>query len=96
MIVECSRIDCLNRNSLCENCRENKVFPTMSFYQSYIPTCPYGYDDCISDPAYIKYNYPNWYKELYGDKTVEEAGERCRKYHDADSKFCDSYDDEDK
>ena len=53
----------------------------------YNPVCPFGYDDCVWDPAYIKANYPEWYAKLYGDKTPEEVG--C----DTNSCF---YDDEDK
>lgn len=45
----------------------------------YKPTCPRGYDDCIWDPAYIKANNPNWYNELYSDKSPYEAAENCRK-----------------
>lgn len=60
-------------------------------YTEYIPTCPKGYIDCISDPAYIKYHHPNWYKELYGEKTPEEVSkEEC----DINDEYC--YDDEDK
>lgn len=39
----------------------------------YKPTCTMGFDDCIHDPAYIKATYPDWYKELYGDLSVENA-----------------------
>ena len=39
----------------------------------YKPTCKFGYENCIHDPAYIYSTYPEWYKELYGDKTPEEA-----------------------
>lgn len=59
---------------------------------AYTPTCPRGYTDCICDPAYIKYNYPEWYAELYGDMSPEEAAEDCRQ-RDEDY-YC--YDDEDK
>ncbi len=65
--------------------------------QGYLPTCPRGYNDCIGDPAYIKYHYPDWYKELYGDKTPYEAAEECRKAMEEDPDeeyYC--YDDEDK
>ena len=65
--------------------------------QGYIPTCPRGYSDCIGDPAYIKYHYPDWYKELHGDKTPYEAAEECRKRMEEDPDeeyYC--YDDEDK
>ena len=39
----------------------------------YRPTCKFGWDNCIHDPAYIYATYPEWYKELYGDKSPEEA-----------------------
>ena len=32
----------------------------------YNPVCPIGYTDCVYDPAYIQYHYPDWYKDLYG------------------------------
>lgn len=61
----------------------------------YRPTCKCGYDDCIYDPAYICATYPEWYKNLFGSKTPEEAaatkGNSCS--------YCkngDHYDDEDK
>ncbi len=65
--------------------------------QGYLPTCPRGYIDCVNDPAYIKHNCPDWYKELYGDKTLKEASEECRKRmeEDPDEKYY-CYDDEDK
>ena len=40
---------------------------------NYKPLCPRGYDDCVWDPAYIFFNYPDWYKKLYGDLSPEEA-----------------------
>lgn len=60
----------------------------------YKPLCPYGYMDCVWDPAYIYNTYPNWYKKLYGDITPEEAlaeGHCCRNCVDGNQ-----YDDEDK
>ena len=50
----------------------------------YQPLCTYGYSDCICDPAYIKANYPDWYKELGNPTECQDCvdGER--------------YDDEDK
>lgn len=39
----------------------------------YKPTCKFGWDNCIHDPAYIYSTYHEWYKELYGDKSPEEA-----------------------
>lgn len=44
----------------------------------YTPTCPRGYTDCVYDPAYIKLNYPDWYKELYGNKTPVKASRECK------------------
>lgn len=41
----------------------------------YSPTCKHGFEDCVRDPAYIKATYPNWYKELYGDISPEQAAE---------------------
>ena len=61
----------------------------------YKPTCRFGCDDCIYDPAYIYSTYPDWYKKLYGSKTPEEAavskGNSCSCCIDGDR-----YDDEDK
>lgn len=63
----------------------------------YTPTCPRGYTDCIRDPAYIKFNYPDWYKDLYRNKTPEEAASGCRERVREDPNeeyYC--YDNEDK
>ena len=38
---------------------------------NYKPVCPRGYDDCIWDPAYIFYNYPDWYKKLYNQSQLD-------------------------
>lgn len=61
----------------------------------YKPTCKFGWDDCISDPAYIKATYPDWYKELYGDMTPEEAALEDRGCCSCSEEYC-HYDDEDK
>jgi len=66
----------------------------------YTPACPRGYVDCVNDPAYIKLHDPEWYAELYGDKTPEEAAHEkngCfdRLKEDPDEKYY-CYDDEDK
>ena len=39
----------------------------------YRPTCKFGWDDCICDPAYIKATYPEWYERLYGGLDPETA-----------------------
>ena len=59
-------------------------------YQApYIPSCPYGYEDCISDPAYIRWNHPKWWEELGMPTECEcadeyEEGCSCRYYDDED------------
>ena len=68
----------------------------------YKAVCPYGYTDCINDPGYIKWYYPNCYKELYGDIAPEDAVkiDHCQDYWknriDDDDWDCPEYDDEDK
>ena len=85
---------CVNYGITCLDCKLNPIYsdvPSRSLFQEYIPTCPQGYSDCIYDPAYIKCYDPDWYKELYGDLTPEEAMlQRCN----PEDEYC--YDDEDK
>lgn len=57
--------------------------------EPYHPTCPYGYVDCISDPAYIRWNHPKWWEELGMPTECEcadeyEEGCSCRYYDDED------------
>lgn len=78
----------------CKRCKRNAqdLYCSMKL-RDYIPTCPFGADDCVCDPAYIKCYHPGWYKELYGDISPEEASKQeCHKYTDPDQ----CYDDEDK
>lgn len=56
----------------------------------YIPTCPYGYEDCISDPAYIRCYHFKWWEELGMPTECECADEYEEDCH------CRYYDDEDK
>ena len=59
----------------------------------YRPTCKFGCEDCIHDPAYIKATYPEWYNELFSELSPEEAALDC--LHDCE--YCtdgDCYDDE--
>ena len=56
----------------------------------YIPTCPYGYEDCISDPAYIRCYHPKWWEELGMPTECSQA-----KHYEEDCS-CQWYDDEDK
>ena len=78
---------CKTNKINCQDCRDNPAYaeirkkaeellasiPRLSMFQEYVPVCPYGAIDCVCDPAYIKYYYPDWYADLYGDKTPEEA-----------------------
>lgn len=73
-LSKCER--CVQDKELCVNCRDNPIYhniPRHSLYMYYKPVCPRGFEDCVCDPAYIKFHYPDWYKELYGDMTPEEA-----------------------
>lgn len=36
----------------------------------YTPTCPYGYTDCILDPAYLRKYHFKWWKERLGMRTT--------------------------
>ena len=59
--------------------------------EPYIPACPYGCSDCMSDPAYIRHYHNDWWIEL-GRPTVCKEGMKC---YEA-GKDCPYYDDEDK
>lgn len=85
---------CVTDKSICDRCRDNpkyKDYPSLSLFQKYLPTCPQGYSDCVHDPSYIKFHYPEWYKELYGDLSPGEASAQ-----DCDRNCSNCYDDEDK
>lgn len=94
--VCCYYDDCDNADSIiCNNCVRNLINNKIKdhFHQKalYVPTCPQGWEDCVYDPAYIKYFHPEWYKTLYGDMTPEEA---AMKHCNPNEENC--YDDEDK
>ena len=59
--------------------------------EPYIPVCPYGAVDCISDPAYIRKYHPEWWIEL-GRPTCCSCGQELFDQ----GKDCPYYDDEDK
>ena len=59
--------------------------------EAYKPECPYGYMNCISDPAYIRRWHNEWWIDL-GRPTVCNCG---AKYF-AKEEECPYYDDEDK
>ena len=85
---------CLAYPQDCAQCGRNRLYkgvPKSNLYKPYEPTCPKGYDDCVIDPAYIKFYHPEWYKSLYGDISPKEAA----KIHcSVEDEWC--YDDEDK
>lgn len=88
--------ECATDKTACESCVDNPKYanvPRTSKFSLYKPTCPFGMTDCVVDPAYIRFHYPDWYKSLYGDMTVEQASQK----HCGKSKSVwDCYDDEDK
>ena len=93
--------ECVTERELCPQCVHNPLNTyRKDLFQSYHPTCPRGYSDCVSDPAFIKKYYPKWYEELYGDKEPSEAiwdegGCMARVERDPEEKYY-CYDDEDK
>ena len=97
----CKEEKAINAQGICEECDRNRGTESTICMEGinrfktvrYKPACKYNFEDCIFDPAYIKATYPEWYIELYGDKTIEEAiatGD-CRNCIDGNR-----YDDEDK
>lgn len=98
---------CVSDKSWCSECRDNpevqKILaslPKGSCFMAYVPVCPRGYVDCIRDPAYLLFHYPDWYKKLYGNKTPLEAiwvenGCMDSYINDPDEEYY-CYDDEDK
>jgi len=80
-----------------DKCRSCSHQPGLTDQHMWNPiTCKFGYKDCIHDPGYIYATDPDWYKELYGDKSYEEAA----KDPENSCAFCTDehclYDDEDK
>lgn len=72
----------LNEKELQENIIGNPIL-TYTDKGYYYPSCPYGYNDCVYDPMYIKEHYPDWYKDL-GCPTDCEACEGGSEYDDED------------
>lgn len=95
-LSKCKRTDCCINKIYCKSCSEYYGYiPKQSLYTDYIPVCPLGYGDCIYDPAYLKRNYPDYYKEEFGELTPFEASltEHCQLCVKNDGI---QYDDEDK
>ena len=94
----CSNCIYFNQPNECINCQDApqyKDYPKRSKFIEYKITCPKGYAYCVHDPAYIKFYHPEWYAELYGDKTPKEIMEVCSSCNRGEE-FCDDYDDEDR
>lgn len=87
MSKSCS-MSCINVEH-CSHCIRNLDFG--DYFKAYDPTCRFGYEDCIHDPAYIYCYHREWYHELYGDKLPEKLSDECEYCHNGDC-----YDDEDK
>lgn len=87
---------CVTDKSLCDGCKDNLKYrnvPEISLFTEYIPVCPLGMMDCVYDPAYIKKYCPEFYEDMWGDITPEEAAHLSCASH-KDPSEC--YDDEDK
>ena len=84
--------ECITDKSLCVKCMYNPDYAYLvNYFKPYKPTCPKGYEDCVHDPAYIYWIDRDWFRELYGNISVEEASKiSCNMNAD----YC--YDDEDK
>lgn len=57
--------------------------------EDYIPTCLFGYIDCVNDPAYIRYYHPDTWEKLGMPTECDyakgwEAGCSCCYYDDED------------
>jgi hypothetical protein len=66
-------MNCINVEH-CSHCIRNLDFG--DYFKAYNPTCRFGYEDCIHDPAYIFCYHKEWYHELYGDILPQDV-ESC-------------------
>ena len=66
-------MNCVNVEH-CSHCTRNLDFS--DYFKAYNPTCRFGYEDCIHDPAYIFCYHKEWYHELYGDILPQDV-ESC-------------------
>lgn len=50
------KLRCTSEGHMCNTCKRNPKaeLPDHFHDRGYIPTCKYGYDDCVLDPAYLK------------------------------------------
>ena len=55
--MECKyKLRCTMEGRYCNQCSRNANAKLKDYFydRGYIPTCRYGYDDCILDPAYLE------------------------------------------
>lgn len=67
---------CMNEGELCDSCSRNLAFT--DYFKAYNPTCRFGNDDCIHDPAYILCYHRRWYHEMWGDTPPNEVTDCCQ------------------
>lgn len=99
MTKKCKSYDkCVSDKKNCEKCERNFKFNDLKdYFQQYHPACPLGFEFCVNDPAYIKCFHPKYFKEAFGDKSIEEiVAETCLNTKHITNGFCPYYDDEDK
>lgn len=77
----------------CKSCSEQPGLTNQHLWNPV--TCKFGYKDCIHDPGYIYAHYSDWYKELYGNISYDEAANDPEGCASCSEKHC-RYDDEDK
>lgn len=61
--------ECVTEKTQCPHCVHNPLHHFhQNFFRDYNPICPRGFQSCNSNPDYLRKKYPEWYKELYGEK----------------------------
>lgn len=73
MLNLCDICENKHKDTYCPRCIDNPNFILGSYYTPYKEVCPKGEWGCPNDPGYILYNFPDKFKELFGDITPEEA-----------------------
>ena len=68
-------MNCINVEH-CSHCTRNLDFS--DYFKAYNPTCRFGYEDCIHDPAYILCYHKQWYHEMWGDTPTNEVTDCCQ------------------
>ena len=89
--LDLAEILCIMQENIAHMRRKESILQeTKDMHFTYRPTCPLGYCDCVSDPAYIRWAHPKQWKEL--DMPTEcSCAKKARETGE-----CNYYDDEDK